>query len=79
MIIYSKNFSYGILKKGVYDIKNHVFFKSIDWLEIYEQAVKPPFIPECAKPGDTHYFDSNSEVHLQVETVDKYEKEFVDF
>ena len=33
---------YGNLKKGVNDIKNHRFFKEIDWLKLVEKRMKAP-------------------------------------
>jgi hypothetical protein len=34
------------LKDGVEDIKNHRFFKSIDFNEIKSQKMKPPYVPK---------------------------------
>ena len=28
------------------EIKCHPFFKSVNWVDIYEKKVKPPYLPE---------------------------------
>jgi len=70
---------YGNLREGSMDIKKHRWFQSIDWIEIYEQKVKPSFIPECSSPGDTRNFDPYDEVPLEIDPVDHYVQEFENF
>lgn len=70
---------YGNLKGGIEDIKNHHWFKSVNWIDLYNQTVKPPFVPKVSGPGDYSQFDKYPDVSLKVATVDKYEKDFVDF
>ena len=36
---------YGNLYKGVADIKNHRFFKSMSWEKLIEKKLEPPYIP----------------------------------
>ena len=45
---------------GADEIKNHPFFKGIDWNHIKETLV-PPFIPELKNNYDTKYFDEFEE------------------
>ena len=45
---------------GADEIKNHPFFKGIDWKHIKETLV-PPFIPELKNNYDTRYFDEFEE------------------
>ena len=45
---------------GADEIKNHPFFKGIDWNHIKE-TLTPPFIPELKNNYDTKYFDEFEE------------------
>ncbi|KAE9090053.1 hypothetical protein PF010_g18744 [Phytophthora fragariae] len=42
---------------GVEDIKNHVFFASIDWSLLEKRGIKPPFKPRVRSPTDIQNFD----------------------
>ncbi|POM69000.1 AGC protein Kinase [Phytophthora palmivora] len=42
---------------GVEDIKNHVFFASIDWKLLEQRGIKPPFKPRVRSPTDIQNFD----------------------
>ncbi|UIZ26646.1 hypothetical protein KXD40_001755 [Peronospora effusa] len=42
---------------GVEDIKNHVFFASIDWTLLEKRGIKPPFKPRVRSPTDIQNFD----------------------
>ncbi|XP_066592015.1 cAMP-dependent protein kinase catalytic subunit alpha-like [Prorops nasuta] len=71
---------FGNLKDGCNDIKNHAYFKSINFLEIYRKEVKPTFIPKSGEPGDTSNFDIYDEdTKKKVETEDRWAKEFAEF
>lgn len=48
----------GTGSKGLEDIKNHPFFKNIDWEAIYNKKIKPPFVPKISSESDTKYIDS---------------------
>jgi protein kinase A len=69
----------GNLKNGVADIKNHDWFKSITWDEIYTLKANPPYIPNVSGPGDYSQFDKFDDVTLIVSDIDKYAQEFADF
>lgn len=43
--------------KGSEEVKNHIFFEGINWKEIYNKRVKPPFMPRVSKPDETRYID----------------------
>ncbi|XP_012273470.1 ribosomal protein S6 kinase 2 beta [Orussus abietinus] len=43
---------------GADEIKNHVFFASIDWQALYNKGIKPPFKPAVGREDDAFYFDS---------------------
>ena len=44
---------YGNLKGGVGDIKEHRWYKPLDWAALLRKAVKAPFVPKVASEGDT--------------------------
>jgi serine/threonine protein kinase len=48
---------YGNLKNGVDDIKEHKWFKPIDWMALYEKKVQTPFKPKVKSEEDTSMFD----------------------
>lgn len=70
---------FGNLKRGTLDIKDHRWFQTTDWMQIYHQTIQPSFIPDCQSPEDTSNFDHYDEVLLKTDTVDRYAKEFVNF
>ena len=47
-------------RNGANEIKEHPFFKDIDWKHVKETMI-PPFIPELKGPYDTRYFDEYEE------------------
>ncbi|EEQ97201.1 cAMP-dependent protein kinase catalytic subunit, putative [Perkinsus marinus ATCC 50983] len=48
---------YGSLRDGVEDIKQHKWFKSIDWEAAINREIPAPFIPQVRGPDDTSMFD----------------------
>ncbi|XP_003423929.1 RAC-alpha serine/threonine-protein kinase [Nasonia vitripennis] len=40
------------------DIMDHMFFSSIDWNDLYQKKIPPPFKPQVTSDTDTRYFDS---------------------
>lgn len=40
-----------------HEIKNHPFFKGIDWEKIIEKSFSPPFKPKLLNEQDLRYFD----------------------
>jgi protein kinase A len=71
---------YGNLKNGVNDIKNHGWFKAINWLSMYFQKVEPPFKPKISNdPADISQFDSFDDVKMRVSVNNKYGDQFADF
>lgn len=60
----------GNLKNGIADIKNHLWFRAINWLQIINQKMDAPYKPDNIK------FKMNNKEHMPVW---KNEKEFFDF
>ena len=69
---------------GIKKIKNHSFFKNIDWEAIFNKKIKPPFIPRISSDSDTKYIDSE---FTNLNPIDSYnpqdlldgDTEYVDF
>jgi len=43
---------FGMLRRGVLDIKLHPFFNSIDWVIISERSIRAPIKPKIPSPSD---------------------------
>jgi protein kinase A len=70
---------FGNLKNGVWDIKNHKWFSSVDWIAVYQKKLEAPFIPKIKSAGDTSNFDDYEEEQLKIHVSEKHSKEFADF
>ena len=46
------------LGKHVEDIKNHEFFKDIDWIKLEKKEITPPYKPKIRFAGDVGNFDT---------------------
>ena len=47
---------YGNLKNGSNDLKNHRWFKGLDWYKLSQKKISSPWLPEIGKSGDTSNF-----------------------
>lgn len=70
---------YGVLKNGVMDFKNHKWFKEVDWDNLLNSRIRPPFIPKVKHPGDTSNFEPFEYEKLKECSVNLYEEDFADF
>ncbi|XP_037934897.1 cAMP-dependent protein kinase catalytic subunit alpha-like [Teleopsis dalmanni] len=70
---------FGNQKNGVRDIKHHFWFNSLNWSDIYEQKVKPPYIPIFTAPNDTRNFELGEEHPIRITQDELFPKEFEDF
>jgi len=57
----------GSSKRGVKDIKQHKFFKGVDWQELHKRPTGP-IVPENAHDGDTKNFERYEEVPFVLES-----------
>ena len=39
------------------EVKGHVFFESINWPDLYDRKVAPPFVPVVKSEVSVEYFD----------------------
>ena len=44
--------------EGSENIKNHAFFKGVNWKDAWERKIRPPFIPKLKNDTDLKYFDT---------------------
>ncbi|KAL1124158.1 hypothetical protein AAG570_001928 [Ranatra chinensis] len=70
---------FGILKMGVDDIKDHKWFRGIQWLSLLNRKLDAPFIPKCKSSGDSSNFEHYEEVPLRISSTDQFAKEFAEF
>ena len=47
---------YGCLRNGPNDIKNHRWYKTLDWFKLSYKKLPVPFLPNVYKQGDTSNF-----------------------
>lgn len=68
----------GGLKNGAQDIKDHAWFRPIEWFTVLNRKMDPPYIPDEEKsPGE--HFKNYKDVILQVSHTQRFVKEFEDF
>ncbi|ESN99810.1 hypothetical protein HELRODRAFT_84000, partial [Helobdella robusta] len=46
----------GNMKNGANDVKNHKWFKNLNWTNVYEKKLEPPIVPRIRHLGDTRNF-----------------------
>ena len=54
---------------GAEEIKKHPFFESIDWAQLKEKKIHPPFKPSVASPVDVSCFDTVFTAEQPIDSV----------
>lgn len=67
------------MRNGTQDLKNHKWFKDMDFLALYNKQIDPPFKPNIKSAGDTTHFDPFEEEQLRISELDLYKDEFEKF
>ncbi|XP_072393598.1 cAMP-dependent protein kinase catalytic subunit alpha-like isoform X1 [Diabrotica undecimpunctata] len=67
---------YGNLKNGIQDLKNHRWFKDMDFVAIYNKQVEPPFKPALKSVGDASNFDHYDEETLRISEHNLFKEDF---
>ncbi|XP_025962456.2 microtubule-associated serine/threonine-protein kinase 4 isoform X3 [Dromaius novaehollandiae] len=62
---------------GAFEVKQHQFFRSLDWNSLLRQ--KAEFIPQLESEDDTSYFDTRSEKYHHMETEEEDDTNDEDF
>ena len=59
-------------KNGFKDLKNHKYFENINWDDLENKKIKPPFVPNIDNSIDLKYFDKmfTDEVNITKESND---------
>jgi len=70
---------YGELKEGVNQIKNHRWFKTMDWHKLSQKKLPVPYLPQIGKPGDTTNFTQYPDSDKQSPEVAKKDDPFLDW
>ncbi|RMC04455.1 hypothetical protein DUI87_18899 [Hirundo rustica rustica] len=66
-----------LILSGAYEVKQHQFFRSLDWNSLLRQ--KAEFIPQLESEDDTSYFDTRSEKYHHMETEEEDDTNDEDF
>lgn len=69
----------GILKDGVMDLKLHPWFKSINWLPLFNRSVEAPFVPETTNLAYNFPVGNLKASELKASEENEYEEFFKDF
>ena len=69
---------YGNLKNGVNDIKNHLFFRSMNWDKLLKQEIEAPFIPKI-KDNVLKYYNVYPDSDDNAESFNKDNDPFYDW
>ena len=71
---------YGNLKGGVNDIKNHRFFKNLDWNAIIQYKIKPTYVPKVSGNGDVGNFSNyDDDSDMKAPMIKPNEDPFIDW
>ena len=68
---------YGNLKNGVEDIKNHEFFKTMNWDKLLKQEIPADFIPKLKVDNELKYFDFYTDYDEKIETIQNEDDPFM--
>lgn len=67
---------YGNLKKGVDDIKQHSWFKDVNWIQMVLKQAKMHYVPALRDPGDSSHFmaypESATSPSIVIENLDPF-------
>jgi protein kinase A len=57
LLVNDPNRRLGMQRKGIRDLKEHSWFKDIDFIKLARKKLTPPYKPQIAENIDSSYFD----------------------
>lgn len=71
----------GCLTNAQKDIKNHEWFKGVDWYGLLNQQIQPPYVPVISNMEDLSNFDKYPEdkKNFSKSKTNKYPEIFAEF
>uniref|UniRef100_A0AAY4AAV9 non-specific serine/threonine protein kinase n=1 Tax=Denticeps clupeoides TaxID=299321 RepID=A0AAY4AAV9_9TELE len=61
------------------EIMRHSFFNSVDWQDVYDKKLVPPFMPQVTSETDTRYFDEEFTAQtITITPPEKYDEDGMD-
>jgi protein kinase X len=69
LLIQDRTKRLGCLKNGTDDVKNHRFFKNIDWIKAFNKQMIPYYLPPVKLSDDTSLFDQYQESEDSIHTL----------
>ncbi|XP_065218538.1 cAMP-dependent protein kinase catalytic subunit 1-like [Planococcus citri] len=69
----------GTTKDGTNAVKMHEWFKSVDWMKLFDRKLPAPYIPEIKSIEDTSNFEEYDEQPILELPEEVYSEEFKDF
>ena len=80
LLVHDRTKRIGNLRNGAEDVKTYQWFKELDWEDVFNKKLKPPFVPKVKSEWDTSNFEDYSDEDLEIEAVTEIEaKVFDDF
>ncbi|KAH0478238.1 MAG: hypothetical protein KVP17_003314 [Porospora cf. gigantea B] len=58
LLVADRTKRFGCMKAGATDIKNHKWFRPVNWEDAFHKRITPPFIPDVKGRDDASMFDS---------------------
>uniref|UniRef100_A0AAV2LPI9 non-specific serine/threonine protein kinase n=1 Tax=Knipowitschia caucasica TaxID=637954 RepID=A0AAV2LPI9_KNICA len=61
------------------EIMRHSFFNAVDWQDVYDKKLVPPFMPQVSSETDTRYFDEEFTAQtITITPPEKYDEDGMD-
>uniref|UniRef100_A0A671QEL8 non-specific serine/threonine protein kinase n=1 Tax=Sinocyclocheilus anshuiensis TaxID=1608454 RepID=A0A671QEL8_9TELE len=61
------------------EIMRHSFFTTVDWQDVYDKKLVPPFMPQVSSETDTRYFDEEFTAQtITITPPEKYDEDGMD-
>ena len=67
------------MKNGAKDVKQHRWFRDVDWQDVYDRVYDAPIKPKVKSPQDTSNFDDYNEEFLHEDAIQSHYEMFGDF